>query len=164
MKWIKELIPYVLIIIVVVLFRSFIATPVRVDGPSMNNTLADGQILILNKLSSQYERMDIIVFRTSDDKLIKRVIGLPGDHVKIENNKLYINNNLINDYQDDIKTSDFDLKELGYDKIPEGYYFVLGDNRYHSVDSRMIGLVNEKNIEGNIIFRIFPFGKFGKVK
>lgn len=164
MKWIKELIPYVLIILFVVLFRTFIATPVRVDGPSMNTTLADGQILILNKMTYKFKRMDIVVFDTSDDKLIKRVIGLPGEHIKIENNKLYINDVLSNDYNNEVKTSDFDLKELGYEKIPEGYYFVMGDNRYHSVDSRMIGLIKENDIKGSIIFRIFPFSKFGKVK
>lgn len=152
---IKELMPYIIIIVVVVLFRTFIATPVRVDGSSMNPTLTNGQILILNKLDKNYNRMDIVVFQYKNERLIKRVIGLPGETVLIENNKLYINDEEINDYSNDVKTADYNLGI----KIPKGYYFLLGDNRYNSSDSRLIGLVNEDKILGKASLRLFPFTK-----
>ena len=159
MKIIKELVPYILIVVVVVLLRTFIATPVRVDGNSMNPTLNNGQILILNKMNKKYERMDIIVFEYKGERLIKRVIGLPSETVKVEDNKLYINGNEISDYSDDVKTADYTLNVT----IPEGYYFVMGDNRYNSSDSRIIGLISEKDIKGKANFRLLPITKIGKV-
>lgn len=163
MKWIRELLPYIIIIIVVVFIRTFFITPVRVDGPSMNPTLANGQILLLNKTAKSFNRMDIVVFKYKKEKLIKRVIGLPGDHVKITNNKLYINDKEVEDYSNSVKTADFDLTELGVNTIPEGYYFVMGDNRYDSTDSRIIGLISQKQITGRIVYRFFPFDKFGVI-
>lgn len=164
MKWIREILPYVIIVLAVVLIRSFIITPVRVDGPSMNTTLADGQILLLNKTIHTYNRMDIVVFKYKNDKLIKRVIGLPGETVEIKDNKLYINNNLVDDYASFVETADFKLSSIGYDKIPEGYYFVMGDNRYDSTDSRIIGLVSANDIEGKVTTRLFPLNVIGKIK
>lgn len=158
MKTVKELIPYIVIIAVVVLFRSYIATPVRVDGDSMNPTLHDGQILILNKLDKEYERMEIVVFGYKTDRLIKRVIGLPGETVEIKDNIIYINDEKIADYSDEVKMSDY--KKV---TVPEGYYFVLGDNRNNSADSRLIGMINKDDIEGSICLRLFPFNKLGSV-
>ena len=88
MKRIKEAIPYIVIILVVVLIRSFIVTPVRVSGTSMYPTLDNGQVLILNKLDKDYERMDIVVFDYNGERLIKRVIALPGEKIKIEDNTI----------------------------------------------------------------------------
>ena len=160
MKFIKELIPYVVIILVVVLFRTYIATPVRVDGDSMDPTLKNGQILILNKMDQEYERMDIVVFDYKKDRLIKRVIGLPGETVEIKDNNLYINGEEISDYKEDVKTADYKLNVT----IPEGYYFVLGDNRSVSADSRLIGLVSKEDLKGTICFRLFPLMKIGGIK
>ena len=89
---IKEISPYVLIVVVIVVIRIFIATPVKVDGDSMYNTLNDNDIVLLSKLSS-IDRFDIIVLKENDNNatIIKRVIGMPGDKVKIRNNKIYIN-------------------------------------------------------------------------
>lgn len=158
MKIIKELIPYAVILLVVVLIRSFIATPVIVSGSSMDNTLKDGDILLLNKLDNKYERFEIVVFDYQDSKLVKRIIGLPGEHIKYEDGVLYINNQEVIDEFASI-TFDYDLNYLGYDVIPEGYYFVLGDNRTKSSDSRMIGLINQDEIDGTASFSIWPFGK-----
>lgn len=158
MKIIKELIPYVVILLVVVLIRSFIATPVVVSGSSMDRTLNDGDILLLTKFDKKYDRFDIVVFDYNDTKLVKRIIGLPGEHVKYEDGVLYINNKEVADEFGYI-TSNYDLKYLGYDVIPEGYYFVLGDNRTKSSDSRMIGLISEDVIDGVASFGIWPFGK-----
>ena len=160
MKIIKELVPYVVIIVAVVLFRTYIATPVRVDGNSMNPTLQNGQIMILNKMDKEYERMEIVVFDYKSDRLIKRVIGLPGETVKIEDNTIYINGEAIEDYSDDVKTADYDLDMI----IPEGYYFVMGDNRYDSADSRILGLISKEKIKGSICFRLYPFMKIGGIK
>ena len=161
MKFLKEIIPYIIIIVAVVLIRTFIITPVQVDGDSMNPTLSDNEILILKKYDKSYERFDIIVFNYNNSKLVKRIIGLPGETISYKNNELYINNEKIDDVQLNVITNDFDLNELGYEIIPEGYYFVLGDNRDNSLDSRIIGLVSEENILGITNFSIFPFNKFG---
>lgn len=163
MKLVKELIPYIIIIIVVVLVRSFIITPVKVDGPSMEKTLYDGDILLLEKYDKDYERFDVVVLKYNNDKLVKRVIGLPGDRVEYKHDTLYINGEEIEESFIDEKTENFSLKELGYNVIPEGYYFVVGDNRNNSLDSRYIGLLKKDDIEGKVIFRIFPFKSFGKI-
>lgn len=163
MKVIKELIPYVAIILIVVLIRSFIVTPVRVDGASMNPTLENGQILLLDKMGNDYNRMDIIVFKYKNEKLIKRIIGLPGETVLIKDNKIYINNNLVADYSSTVKTADFDINTLGITKVPDDSYFVLGDNRYNSTDSRIIGVVKKNQVLGKVIYRIFPLNKLGSI-
>ncbi len=159
MKFIKESIPYILIILAVILIRSYIVTPVRVDGDSMKPSFEDGQIVLLSKYYKKYERMDVIVFHYNGERLIKRVIGLPGEKVKIKDNNIYINDEIIPDYADNVKTSDYTLEVT----IPEGYYFVLGDNRSSSLDSRVIGLINEKKISGRVTFRLFPFNKITKI-
>lgn len=163
-KFIKELIPYVVIVIVVVLIRTFIVTPVQVDGESMYPTLLDNQLLLLKKYDHSYERFDIVVFKYNDSKLVKRVIGLPGETISYKDNTLYINNKKIDNISLDSYTYDFDLSELGFDTIPEGYYFVLGDNRTNSLDSRAIGLIPEDSILGVTNFSIFPFKRFGIIK
>lgn len=164
MKFIKNLIPYIVILVVVVLLRMYIITPVKVVGHSMDPTLEDGQLLILKKYDHKYERFDIVVFNYDNSKLVKRIIGLPGETVKYTNNKLYINDQEIEENFIDTNTNDFNLKQLGYDTIPDGYYFVLGDNRINSKDSRTIGLVSEDDILGSSSFSFFPFNKFGFIK
>lgn len=165
-KIIKELYPYVIIVICVVLFRTFIATPVRVDGDSMRESLHNGDILILNKLDKSYERFDVVVINYNKSKLVKRIIGLPGENIEYKNNKLYINNKNIDDVQT-IRTLDFSLEELySINKIPEDHYFVMGDNRGNSLDSRdyRVGLIKKEDIVGVTIFRLYPFNKIGLVK
>ena len=165
-KILKELIPYVIIVIVVVLFRTFIATPIRVDGPSMENTLKNGDILFLNKLDKSYKRFDIVVIYKNNIRLIKRVIGLPGESIEYKDNVLYIDGKEVEDVAL-IRTGNFTLKELyGIDRIPQGYYFVMGDNREISKDSRYsdIGLIKKSEIAGTTSFRVFPFNKIGKIK
>ena len=160
MKVIKEVIPYVVIVVVVVLIRTFIITPVRVDGDSMKNTLKNGDILLLYKLSS-INRFDIIVLDEEKDneKIIKRVIGLPGDTVAIKKGKIYINDKVIDDEYAYGETSDYDKVTLGDDE-----YFILGDNRLISKDSRYFGPIKEKEVKGKIVFRLFPFTKIGTVQ
>ena len=165
-KIIKELYPYVVIVIVVVLFRTFIATPVRVDGDSMKDTLYNNDILILNKLDKEYERFDVVVINYNNTKLVKRIIGLPRENIEYKDNELYINNKVIKDVQTS-RTGDFSLEELyALKKIPDNYYFVMGDNRGNSLDSRdyRVGLVKKEDIVGITIFRLFPFNRLGIVR
>ncbi len=156
---IKEISPYVLIVVVIVVIRIFIATPVKVDGDSMYNTLNDNDIVLLSKLSS-IDRFDIIVLKENDNNatIIKRVIGMPGDKVKIRNNKIYINNKIIEDDYAYGETSDYDEITLGDDE-----YFVLGDNRLISKDSRYFGAIKKSDIKGKAVFRLFPFTRFGSI-
>lgn len=164
MKIIKELWSYVLIIIIVLLIRCFVVSPIRVDGSSMVPTLKDGDFLLLKKYDKEIERFDIVVLKNGSDKLIKRVIGLPGEHIEYIDNELYINHEKIVDIKLFTKTNDFMLEDLGVSVIPDDYYFVLGDNRTNSTDSRIIGLVSKKDIQGTVDFRIFPFNKFGSIE
>ena len=163
-KFFREAIPYIIIILLVIIIRSFIITPIKVDGTSMYNTLDNGEILLLKKYEKSYKRFDVIVFYNGQDRLIKRIIGLPGEEVKYKDNKLYINGKYIKEdfLKNNQKTYDFNLKDLGYNKVPKDSYFVLGDNRTNSTDSRIIGPVYKKDISGKSDFVLFPFDKFGK--
>ena len=160
MKIIKEIIPYIVIVLVVVLIRTFIITPVRVDGDSMKNTLKNGDILLLYKLGS-INRLDIIVLDEEKDneKIIKRVIGLPGETVAIKKGKIYVNDKVIDDEYAYGETSDYDKVTLEDDE-----YFILGDNRLISKDSRYFGSIKKSEIKGKIVFRLFPFTKIGTVQ
>lgn len=155
----KELLPYVLIILVVVLIRTFIITPVTVDGPSMNETLHNGEILFLKKFDKSYDRNDVVVFikrGKQDEKLIKRVLALPGEKIKCVSGIIYVNNEEIDDSHAYGKTADFSEVTLDEDE-----YFLVGDNREVSYDSRYFGPVKKENIQGVTDFRLFPFNKFG---
>ncbi len=160
---VKEILSYVIIIVIVLLIKHFIVTPIKVNGDSMNNTLKDKDIMILDKISYRFQdikRFDIVVIKKDKEYLIKRVIGLPGETVEYKNNKLYINNKNVAEKFNHEETADFILEE----KIPEGYYFVVGDNRPVSNDSRYIGLIKEEYILGKTSFVIFPFNRFGNKK
>jgi signal peptidase I len=158
---------YLLVIAFVILLRIFIITPIHVDGKSMENTLHNNDIMILNiigyKLNS-INRFDIVVIKYGDEHLIKRVIGFPGEIIEYKDNKLYVNDELIKDVVKE-QTSDFSTTELTEDGvIPKGKYFVLGDNRGNSADSRIIGFIDEKDIEGKTNLILFPINHFGIVK
>ncbi len=167
-KLLKDIFPYVLIIILVVLIRTFIVTPAQVDGSSMNPTLSDNNLVILNKLDyrlNDIKRFDVVVVDIKTEKIIKRVIGLPGDTVSYKNKTLYINGKKVEEnFTHTNDTRDFKLGDIGYQKIPGDKYFVVGDNRNNSMDSRIIGLVDRSQILGSVSFRFFPFNKIGKVK
>lgn len=162
MEWMKKGIPYIIIILVVILIRTFIVTPVRVDGTSMYPTLKNKDIILLKKYDHSYQYGDIVILNYKNARLVKRIIGVPGDFVEIMDGELYINQKKVDDPYSSI-TADFSLTKLGYTKIPDGYYFVMGDNRSASSDSRMIGLIKRNDILGTASFRIFPFNAFGTV-
>ncbi len=163
-KIIKELIPYIIIIVVVVLIRSFIITPIKVDGASMEPTLNDNEILILKKYDHSFERFDIVVFKYGGSSLIKRVIGLPGETVEYRDNKLYINGKYVKEsFKRKSSTEDFKLEDIELEKISKNCYFVMGDNRGNSTDSRMIGEVCNEDIKGATNLSIFPFDTIGTI-
>lgn len=159
----KEILSYIIIIIIVLLIKHYIITPIKVNGNSMNNTLKDKDIMILDKISYRFQeikRFDIVVVKKGNDYLIKRVIGLPGETVEYKNNKLYINGKNIDEKFIHEKTNDFIMEE----KIPDDCYFVVGDNRPVSNDSRYIGVINKKDILGKTSLVIFPFSRIGVKK
>ncbi len=166
-KIIKELMPYVLIVVGVLLVKAYIITPVRVSGVSMDTTLRTGDIMILNRFTyyfSSIKRSDIVVVDINDNKLIKRVIAVPGDSIYANENNVYLNDKIIKEsYLDEgIVTDDFTLE--GVTKklvVPEGMYFVMGDNRQQSADSRVFGLVPRDKILGKANLTIYPFGRVG---
>lgn len=160
MKIIKNMLPYIIIIIVVILVRTFIATPVRVNGTSMYPTLKGDEIMLLNKLG-HIDRFDIVVLKIDgkEDNLIKRIIGLPGESIEIMNGDIYINDKKIEDKYGYGDTYDIDKITLKKDE-----YFILGDNRKISLDSRVFGTINKNEIKGTTNFIMYPFKSFGKVK
>ena len=166
-NFIKEVIPYIVIIILVVIIRTYFVTPVIVSGDSMKPTLNDGEMLLERKINyndKTIKRFNIVVIKGDKDEIIKRIIGLPGEHISYKNNKLYVNDKLVKENFKFRDTEDFNLEEVcTCSKIPEGKYLVLGDNRPISKDSRIIGLIDNNDIKGKAVFRFWPISTFGSI-
>ena len=141
--------------------RTFIFEPVRVDGSSMLNTLTDGEYMIATKfdyLLGDPERFDIVICdypNTSDGMYrVKRVIGLPDETIELRAGELYVDGVHIE--------QDFDMTPneayFGPFAVPEGHYFVLGDNRNNSKDSRstLVGALDRRMIKGHVRAVVFP--------
>lgn len=160
MKKLKELMPYIIIVVVVLLVRSFIVTPGLVNGSSMEPTLYNNELVLINKigLNKGIDRYDIVVVKYENSTIIKRVIGLPYETVEYIDDTLYIDGKIVNTKVDFEYTKDFKLT------AGKNEYIVLGDNRNISKDSRIIGPVKERDIIGKVDLVLFPFSKFGKVK
>ena len=149
--------------------RTFVFQETIVQGSSMKPTFQNGDKLLLSKISytiTKPKRYDVVVFTTPENELfIKRVIGLPGETVAISGGSIYINNKQLLDdpVAEDIKYAG--RAEEGV-TLAENEYFVLGDNRANSFDSRYdsVGDVNIKNIDGKIFLRLGSIGKFELVK
>lgn len=167
----KEIIKFALLAAVVVLpIRIFVAQPVMVSGGSMNPTFADKQYLIVDQVThnfKEFERGDVIVFRypNNPSKLfIKRVVGLPSETISINGNKITIKDNK-NKKSFVIKETYIDIKEIKGVQISttlkDDEYFVMGDNRNESSDSRIWGPLKRSFIIGKPIIRLFPIGKIG---
>ncbi len=158
----KEYGPYILVIIGVLLFKQFLFAPVQVNGDSMYDTLHTNDIMILDKISkrtSKFKRFDIVVISYKNKYLIKRIIGLPGEEVEYKDNKLYINGEFVEEkfLNEETETKDFKLEG----KVPDNFYFVMGDNRSVSLDSRSVGCFSIDKLEGRANLTIFPFSRFG---
>ena len=153
-----------LIIVVFILFGVFAVQPVVVEGTSMLPQLHDGERLLVNKLVyykfknitwGHLDRGDIVVFWYPSDpekSYVKRIIGLPGETVEVRNGKVYIDGKELNEpYLDTIHNQN--LRDNIVKPVDQHYYFVMGDNRDNSSDSRVWGLVPEKYIYGKAFFR-----------
>ena len=152
----------------------FLGRPFTVSGASMYPTLHNGDRMVLSKVGDIH-RFDVVILKAPDENVeyIKRVIGMPGDTVEMKSGVLYINGKKVDQpfintealAKQTVFMDDFTLESLtGESKVPEGKYFVLGDNRGVSKDSRMIGFIDRSAIEGKAVFTIWPFGRIGGQK
>jgi signal peptidase I len=161
-----------LIIVVFILFGVFFVQPVVVEGTSMLPELHDGERLLVNKLVyyriqsvswGHIERGDIVVFwfpNDPDKSYVKRVIGLPGEIIELRNGKVYVDGKeLVEDYLDNEYNQS--LPSEAAKKVADHHYFVMGDNRDNSSDSRYWGLVPEKYIYGKAFFRYWKPSNIG---
>lgn len=164
-----------LLIAIIILIGTFVYEytfeETKVVGDSMENTLQDKDSILINKLAYQNhspKRYDIIVFPYNKNTyFIKRIIGLPGETVQIINSSIYINGTIL--YENYGKESMDEYTEgIAKDKILIGKdeYFVLGDNRNDSMDSRNkeVGLIKQEDILGKAEIRVYPFSSFGKIR
>ena len=184
----------VLAVVITLLVKNLIFSTTIVRKESMVPTLQDGNVLIVNRFAqvtgTPLERGDIVVIEAplgsvagsdlayyKDDSFmekvgklfkktlyIKRVIGLPGEHLVIDGDDIYINGQLI---EENYTNPDREKFPPNYDQeieIPEGYIFCVGDNRDRSLDSRSLGLIPVNKVEGTASFRLFPFDKFGNIE
>ena len=169
----REIFEWVMVFVVAAalafVVRTLIFEPVRVDGSSMLNTLTDSDFMIATKfdyLFSDPERFDIVIcnYPNTDDGMyrVKRVIGMPGETVELKAGKLYINGEFVE--------QDFDMTAnetyFGPITVPEDHYFVLGDNRNNSKDSRhpLVGALPRDMIKGYVRAVVFPFSSMRLIK
>ena len=163
----KELLPYIIIIFVVIFIKAFIVTPIKVNGESMMPTLHEKDIMILNKTAYYFndpKRFDIVVIDLPDEYIIKRVIGLPEEEIEYKDNKLYVNGKVVKENIRNLQTKDFNIESLGSVKVPKDSYLVLGDNRNNSYDSRELGFIPKDKIIGKTSLTILPISRFGNKK
>ena len=176
---INELVSIIFAVLVAVLIflalRHYVLQTFQVEGSSMEPQLHNQDQMVMLR-NNEIERFDVVVFpdpRGSGDSYVKRIIGQPGDELYFSNDTLYLNNQAVEEpYLEPLKsetegkfTEDFSLWDtLGLTQVPEGYYFVMGDNRPYSGDSRQFGLIQSEDIQGVTNFVYFPFERFGKIE
>ena len=163
-RWVRDIL---ISLVVSAFFIVFLYQPVKVEGTSMMPTLEDQERVFINKFVYRLEpirRGDVVVFRYPRDtskSYIKRVIGLPGDHVRIDNGLVYVNGNLT--AEDYVPSNYEDVRSYAETVVPSHSYFVLGDHRNLSNDSRDFGPVDETYIYGKAVFGYWPVAKLGKL-
>lgn len=158
-------------IVAVLLIRSFLFTLIRVDGPSMQDTLLNNDRLIVTVLDMKLngpERFDVVIlhYPGKTDQYVKRVIGMPGETLEVKSGVLYINGEAIEEpFLSDSRTTRFDMpySDFGPIEIGEDEYFVMGDNRDNSNDSRNVGLITRDMFVGKVRYIIWPLDRIGAV-
>ena len=170
-----ELLSWIIYIVIVVILSlgisTFVGQRTKVSGHSMETTLSDGDNLIVDKISYRFrdpERFEIIVFPFQYEEhtyYIKRIIGLPGETVQVIDGYVYINGEML-DENYGLEVMDDPGIAAEPITLGEDEYFVLGDNRNHSSDSRdpSVGVLHRDDIMGRAWIRIWPFDKFGVIK
>jgi signal peptidase I len=165
-SWVRDLAFSVLIAVILIVF---IYQPVKVEGTSMQPALADQERIFINKFTYHFglgdiQRGDMVVFWFPLDQnksYIKRVIGVPGDIVRIEAGTVFVNNQELNEpYVPDEFRDRVSYKER---PVPDGQYFVLGDHRNSSSDSRTWGFVQRDAIYGKAVFVYWPLANIGRI-
>ena len=168
-KGIYSLIETILVALVLaIVLYLFIMTPHEVVGNSMHPTYKNGEFLMANKITykvSQPKRGDVVIFKFSDTQdFIKRIIGIPGDELMIKDGKIYINNQLLDESKylnaSVITNGGSYMHEGQTITVPDDKYFVCGDNRTNSSDSREFGPIEKDRIKGKAWIVYFPFTEF----
>jgi signal peptidase I len=163
-RWIRDIL---ISLAVSAFFIIFLYQPVKVEGTSMMPTLEDQERVFINKFVYRVEaihRGDVVVFRYPRDtskSYIKRVIAVPGDHVRIQNGLVYVNGRQI--AENYVPQMYEDVRSYPETVVPPHSYFVMGDHRNLSNDSRDFGPVDESYIYGKAVFGYWPFTKLGKL-
>lgn len=169
LSWARDLVFSVLIAVVLIVF---IYQPVKVEGTSMMPTLTDQERIFINKFTYRFglgsiERGDTVVFWYPQDttkSYIKRVIGIPGDRIRVDDGQVYVNGKaLVESYVPPENRDDSTWRDGREVTVPADRYFVLGDHRNQSSDSRMWGWVPRANIYGKAVFVYWPLDKMGRV-
>ena len=180
MKFLKDIFEWIVVIVasiaIYLVLSTYVIAPFTVKGHSMDYTFADNDRVFVNKFSKTFERGDEVVFHANEtDDYIKRIIGVPGDTIEYKNDVLYVNGQAVEEPYLTKKiqeakasgnsplTPDFNIEYLSSTKsktVPEGTYFVLGDNRQHSTDSRVFGFVKKEAMIGKVSLRYYPFNAF----
>jgi signal peptidase I len=164
-NWVRDLLIALAIAAFIIIF---LYQPVKVDGASMLPGLADQERIFINKFVYRLEsisRGDIVVFHYPPDpskSYIKRVIGVAGDHIQIDDGRVYVNGNKIDESYVPEQYEDF--RSYPEVVVPPHSYFVLGDHRYRSSDSREFGPVDEQYIYGKAVFVYWPMEKMGTLR
>lgn len=161
----------ILAVLAALLISSFIISHTKVPTESMMITINPGDHLIVNRMPYYYRdpiRGEVAVFTFDEDNLIKRVIGVPGDIIDIIDNAVYINGEKLDEtnYLESLDdTYLFAGSKITFPyKVPEGYYFMMGDNRKNSKDSRVFGPIPRENIIAKAGIRIYPFSEIGMIR
>ena len=163
-QWVAAIVAAVLIALAI---DNFVIVNAQIPSGSMENTIMTGDRVIGNRFAYSFsdpQRFDIIIFRYPDDEsqlFIKRIIGLPGETVEIRDGKIYLNGS--DEPLEDVQTKETMVGSFGPYTVPENSYFVMGDNRNNSSDSRtdMVGNITRENIIGKAWLRIWPVSDFG---
>ncbi|HEY2016944.1 MAG TPA: signal peptidase I [Bryobacteraceae bacterium] len=170
LSWVRDLAFSVLIAVVLIVF---IYQPVKVEGTSMMPTLSDQERIFINKFTYRFglgaiERGDTVVFWYPQDpskSYIKRVIGLPGDRVRIDEGQVYVNGRaLVEEYVPPDNRDQSSWRDGDEQTVPPDRYFVLGDHRNSSSDSRSWGYVPRENIYGKAVFIYWPLNQMGRLR
>ena len=165
--FIKYLISFTFAIIIVIFIQSFIIVGAVISNNSMTPTLQTGDRVIVNKIKVTFDliqRGDIIMYRHNNKTYFSRIIGKPGESVSIKSQRINIDDRQVNEpYMKDRHIKDITLREIKNsdgDTIPSGAFFVLNDNNNKHTDSRTYGLIDKKDIIGDVSLKYYPFKEF----